>query len=103
MGSCVSGSCMNGGACKEHVVGSTRFAYCFCQGGYKGPKCENSIYRYSILVKKYKNELIFLEAFTCPDVGKFPDLDMYNQGKYFDCKMQGSCKTIGNILFLFHV
>jgi hypothetical protein len=48
LGFCSSGSCMNGGACKENVVGSTRHAYCQCPSGYDGPKCENRTYLDSV-------------------------------------------------------
>jgi hypothetical protein len=70
LGFCSAGSCLNGGACKENVIGVTRFAYCYCPAGYNGPKCEN---RY----------------FICPAVGKFPDLTLFAQGKYFDCTSVG--------------
>jgi len=35
---------MNGGACKENVIGATRHAYCHCPAGYNGAKCENRTY-----------------------------------------------------------
>jgi len=57
---------MNGAACQENVVGTTRHAYCDCPPGYNGIKCET---RY----------------FTCIAGGRFADSFMQEQGKYFEC------------------
>jgi hypothetical protein len=66
LGSCSASSCSNGGSCIANTIGTTTFAYCQCPAGYNGVKCEN---RY----------------FTCRSAGKFSDVEMFNQGKYFEC------------------
>lgn len=39
--SCSTGYCNNGGACKEFIGGTTKYAYCECAPGYNGIRCEN--------------------------------------------------------------
>jgi len=50
LGICSSGSCLNGAACVENVVGATRHAYCRCPPGYNGVKCDNRIYIYRFIL-----------------------------------------------------
>ncbi|CAF0804312.1 unnamed protein product [Adineta ricciae] len=66
-GFCLSGLCLNNGACQENVIGSTRFAYCKCAPGFNGTKCESNY-------------------FSCASAGFFQDTYMHEQGKYFECR-----------------
>lgn len=45
LGSCSASSCLNGGACKENVIATTRHAYCYCPAGYNGPRCATRTYQ----------------------------------------------------------
>lgn len=52
-----------------------------------------------ILIRLFfkKHEIIrfcFLEYFLCPDLGKYPDLHHFNQGKYFVCNNVHGSKTM---------
>ncbi|CAF2735421.1 unnamed protein product [Rotaria sp. Silwood2] len=87
-GVCSSSSCMNGAACREVVIGATRTAYCDCLLGYRGIKCENRIYSYFILISK-KQKFSSLGYFTCTRADKFPDEELHEQGKYFECTNLG--------------
>jgi len=51
--------CANNGACVENVVGTTRHAYCKCQPGYNGARCENSKYPHSLISWSRISEFFF--------------------------------------------
>lgn len=50
VGSCSSTVCMNGGACQENLVGSTRYVYCLCEPGFKGTKCDDRTCSRGVLI-----------------------------------------------------
>ncbi|CAF4421249.1 unnamed protein product, partial [Adineta steineri] len=58
--------CLNNSPCKENIIGSTRHAYCDCQPGFNGLKCQN-------------------QYFQCTSNGKFIDSFLNDQSKYFEC------------------
>lgn len=71
LGTCATAGCTNGANCRDVTIATTTHAYCECPAGFKGTKCET---RY----------------FTCPSAGFFVDLELFDQGRYFECVASGS-------------
>ncbi|CAF2338444.1 unnamed protein product [Rotaria sp. Silwood2] len=62
---CAAGVCQNG-ACIEQTLGSTVYAYCYCNPGWTGMRCDQYY-------------------FTCTQIGVFPDTAFCAIGRYFYC------------------
>lgn len=42
-GACAPNFCQNNGQCREQAIGTARYAYCDCQLGFSGTKCDKSM------------------------------------------------------------
>ncbi|CAF3420099.1 unnamed protein product [Rotaria socialis] len=65
VGRCVLGLCQYG-TCVENTIGTAVHAYCHCNPGWTGMKCNQSY-------------------FTCTQAGVFPDTAYCATGRYFYC------------------
>ena len=52
--------------------------------------------------ENYRMVSFLVGYFTCPGVGKYPDLFLYDQGKYFECTNVGGSKSTTAVCFSHH-
>ncbi|CAF3703948.1 unnamed protein product [Rotaria sordida] len=77
---CATGVCQ-AGACVEQTLGATVYAYCYCNPGWTGARCDQCY-------------------FTCQRVGVFPDTAYCTIGRYYYCPQASGSKYFQIELFI---
>jgi len=80
---CTTGLCLSG-TCIEQTIGASQFAYCYCNPGWTGTNCNQSLYWF-IIHFEFNIVSSSLDYFTCTQVGVFPDTAYCSTGRYYYC------------------